>query len=307
MNNRIKKQIQITELYEEVIPKILESESTWKDFLTFSANHYIMGFESVSLVYAQRPDAELLETYEGWQGRGRQVKRGSTGIAFVNEGYRSTYIDYVFDIKDTYGNTVPDNWEISKAMEQDMLALLDTKSQSIKEYITEDVQTVAYDKSNHYLEQLGDLFYFKKAGVNNAEPIFAITEAAIKSAAYMAASRCKEDLIPMTTPLPPLPFDIKSLVYGFCITTLNIAGDVLLKLEMAASVAKDMKKGFSYEKAVEQYKQGWHLLPGHSYAGRKAAINKRKIHLTDPEREIYQQLSLFTNGRTAISDPVPAR
>lgn len=307
MNNRIKKQIQISELYKEAIPRILEKEDAWKDFLTFSANHYIMGFESVSLVYAQRPDAALLETYEGWQSRGRQVKRGSTGIAFVNEGYRSTYIDHVFDIKDTYGTTTPERWEISKPLEQDVLTLLDTKSQSIREYITAGVQAVAYDKANQYLEQIGDLFYYQKGGGDDAEPIFAITEAAIQSAAFMTASRCKVALNLPATLLPTLPLDVKTLVYGFCNTTLNIAGDVLLKMEMAVSVSKDMQKGLSYEQAVEQYKQRWHLLPGHSYAGRKTAVSKRKIHLTNPEREVYQQLSLFSHGRTAIPDPVPAR
>ena len=78
--------ISTKEIYREIVPKIIQDEDSWGRFLTFSAVHYQMGFENASLLYAQRPDAKMVETYSKWQEKGRYVRRGSKGRSEERRG-----------------------------------------------------------------------------------------------------------------------------------------------------------------------------------------------------------------------------
>ena len=86
------------DIYREIVPKIIQDEASWSSFLNFSAVHYQMGFENASLLYAQRPDAKMVETYSGWREKGRYVRRGSKGIAIIDSSHYRPYVDHVFDI-----------------------------------------------------------------------------------------------------------------------------------------------------------------------------------------------------------------
>ena len=63
------------DIYREIVPKIIQDEASWSSFLNFSAVHYRMGFENASLLYAQRPDATMVETYSDWREKGRYVRK----------------------------------------------------------------------------------------------------------------------------------------------------------------------------------------------------------------------------------------
>ena len=75
------------DIYREIVPKIVQDEASWSSFLNFSAVHYRMGFENASLLYAQRPDATMVETYSGWREKGRYVRKGSKGIAIIDSDH----------------------------------------------------------------------------------------------------------------------------------------------------------------------------------------------------------------------------
>lgn len=54
------------------------------------------------MIYAQRPDATACADYETWNRRmGRYVRRGSTGIALLDDSGNYPKIRYVFDVSDT--------------------------------------------------------------------------------------------------------------------------------------------------------------------------------------------------------------
>lgn len=86
------------DIYREIVPRIIRDEASWSSFLSFSATHYRMGFENASLIYAQRPDATMVETYSGWREKGRYVRKGSKGIAIIDSDHYRPYVDHVFDI-----------------------------------------------------------------------------------------------------------------------------------------------------------------------------------------------------------------
>ncbi len=68
------------EIYREIVPEIIKDEASWGSFLKFSAVHYRMGFENASLLYAQRPDAKMVETYAGWREKEGMCAKGARAL-----------------------------------------------------------------------------------------------------------------------------------------------------------------------------------------------------------------------------------
>ena len=145
------------DIYREIVPKIIQDEASWSSFLNFSAMHYQMGFENASLLYAQRPDAEMVETYSGWREKGRYVRRGSKGIAIIDSDHYRPYVDHVFDISDTNGRGRPEIWRLDKENEKEILSLLHAKSDNVQGYVREAVESEIYGKDRNYIENISDL------------------------------------------------------------------------------------------------------------------------------------------------------
>ena len=54
------------------------------------------------MIYAQRPDATACAEYDLWNEKmGRYIRRGSKGIALVDDSGDRPRLRYVFDISDT--------------------------------------------------------------------------------------------------------------------------------------------------------------------------------------------------------------
>ena len=228
------------DIYREIIPKIIQDEESWSRFLSFSAVHYQMGFENASLLYAQRPDAEMVETYAKWREKGRYVRRGSKGIAIIDShGYRP-YVDHVFDISDTNGRERPEIWRLDKTNEKEILALLHAKSGNAQDYVREAVEKEIYGKDKNYIENISDLCRYHDS--QNPEHIYDITKAVIQSAQYMAATRIQAEPPPVSSLLPVLATAPKLMVYGLCNTALSVAGQVLSGIEKVFDMKKEKQR-----------------------------------------------------------------
>ena len=225
------------EIYREIVPKIIQDEASWSRFLNFSAIHYRMGFENASLLYAQRPDATMVETYAGWREKGRYVRRGSKGIAVIESGYCRPYVEHVFDISDTNGRGRPEIWRLDKENEREILNLLHAKSSSIQGYVREAVESEIYSEKQKYIENISDLCRFHDS--QNPEHIYDITKAVIQSAQYMTAVRIRAEPPPVSSLLPVLATAPKLMVYGLCSTALSVAGQVLMGIEKVFEMKKE--------------------------------------------------------------------
>ena len=74
----------------------------WTAFLTTAARLYKYPFHEQMMIYAQRPDATACAEYDLWNEKmGRYVRRGSKGIALVDDSGDRPRLRYVFDISDT--------------------------------------------------------------------------------------------------------------------------------------------------------------------------------------------------------------
>ena len=90
------------ELAEKTAKQLTDSTENWTSFLKTAARLYKYPFHEQLMIYTQRPDATACTDYETWNKRmGRYVKRGSTGIALLDDTGSYSKLRYVFDVADT--------------------------------------------------------------------------------------------------------------------------------------------------------------------------------------------------------------
>ena len=302
------------DIYREIVPKIIQDEASWSSFLNFSAMHYQMGFENASLLYAQRPDAEMVETYSGWREKGRYVRRGSKGIAIIDSDHYRPYVDHVFDISDTNGRGRPEIWKLDKNNEKEILSLLHAKSGNVQGYVREAVESEIYGRDKNYIENISDLCRCHDS--QNPEHIYDITKAVIQSAQYMAAVRIRAEPPPVSSLLPVLATAPRLMVYGLCSTALSVAGQVLKGIEQVfemkrekqrAEIGLETGKEHGIERSDKSTEKG---TAGHGIpAIRHQPYQETDIHKRQgngchkgTEKAGYEQLSLSFDGGYAFCD-----
>ena len=90
------------QMADEQAVRLTRSWQEWASFLTTASRLYKYPYHEQLLIYAQRPDATACADYELWNKRmGRYVRRGSTGIALLDDSGDRVRLRYVFDISDT--------------------------------------------------------------------------------------------------------------------------------------------------------------------------------------------------------------
>ena len=90
------------QMAEQVSTQLVGSWKEWTAFLTTAARLYKYPFHEQMMIYAQRPDATACAEYDLWNEKmGRYVRRGSKGIALVDDSGDKLRLRYVFDISDT--------------------------------------------------------------------------------------------------------------------------------------------------------------------------------------------------------------
>ena len=90
------------QMADDAAAKLTGNWREWTGFLTTAARLYKYPFHEQLMIYAQRPDATACAEYDLWNEKmGRYVRRGSKGIALVDDSGHKLRLRYVFDISDT--------------------------------------------------------------------------------------------------------------------------------------------------------------------------------------------------------------
>ena len=121
-----------TEEYLALACKTAESFSRqwehWAEFLITVARLYKYSYPDQLMIYAQRPDATACAEYDVWNNKmNRYVRRGSKGIALLDESGGYPRLHYVFDVSDTAPRRnalYPDLWEMEQTAENRMQQLM---------------------------------------------------------------------------------------------------------------------------------------------------------------------------------------
>ena len=140
---------------------------SWTAYLTTASRLYKYRFEDQLMIYAQRPDATACADYDIWNNRmNRYVRRGSKGIALLDESSGYPRLHYVFDVSDTgvrRNSRDPDLWQYNDDLKQPV----------------SDALTAAYGISHERVsQQLADITGKLVADYwdNNSEDIRAIVD-----------------------------------------------------------------------------------------------------------------------------------
>ena len=140
---------------------------SWTDYLTTASRLYKYPFADQLMIYAQRPDATACADFDIWNNRmNRYVRRGSKGIALLDESSGYPRLHYVFDVSDTgvrRNSRDPDLWQYNDDLKQPV----------------SDALTAAYGISHERVsQQLADIAGKLVADYwdNNSEDIRAIVD-----------------------------------------------------------------------------------------------------------------------------------
>ena len=101
---------------------------SWTDYLTTASRLYKYPFADQLMIYAQRPDATACAEYDIWVSRmNRYVRKGSKGIALLDESSGFPRLHYVFDVSDTgvrRNSRDPEVWQYNDDLKQPVSEML---------------------------------------------------------------------------------------------------------------------------------------------------------------------------------------
>ena len=101
---------------------------SWTDYLTTASRLYKYSFADQLMIYAQRPDATACAEFDIWRNRmNRYVRRGSKGIALLDESSGFPRLHYVFDVSDTgvrRNSRDPEVWQLGPDLVQPVSEML---------------------------------------------------------------------------------------------------------------------------------------------------------------------------------------
>ena len=101
---------------------------SWTDYLTTASRLYKYPFADQLMIYAQRPDATACAEFDIWRNRmNRYVRRGSKGIALLDESSGFPRLHYVFDVSDTgvrRNSRDPEVWQLGPDLVQPVSEML---------------------------------------------------------------------------------------------------------------------------------------------------------------------------------------
>ena len=192
-----------TEFYRQmadhVATQLTGSWQEWAGFLTTAARLYKYPFHEQLLIYAQRPDATACAEYDLWNEKmGRYVRRGSKGIALVDDSGDRPRLRYVFDISDTgtrEHSRTPWLWQLEESHLDSVQAMLertyDVSGDDLAGQLTEVAGKLAEE---YWTEHQQDFFYIVDDSFLEEYDEFNIEvqfkAAATVSISYALMSRC---------------------------------------------------------------------------------------------------------------------
>lgn len=148
----------IRKLSNNTCEDIVRSPTVWQNFLGSACYNFRLPFDEQLLIYAQRPDAKAVLSFNSWNNRfNRMVNRGAKGIAVVDDSADNPKLKYYFDISDTSerenSKPVP-IWKYEDSFKDDVIKTLqnayDIVSDDIYNAVWETSKTLVEDNINDY-------------------------------------------------------------------------------------------------------------------------------------------------------------
>ena len=172
---------------------------SWTDYLTTASRLYKYPFADQLMIYAQRPDATACASFDIWNNRmNRYVRRGSKGIALLDQSSSVPRLHYVFDVSDTgvrRNSRDPEVWQLGPDLVQPVSEMLAATYGISGERVSQQLADVAgklvadyWDNNGEDIRAIVDgslLMDYDEAGVE-----MQFKSAAAISVTYTLLERC---------------------------------------------------------------------------------------------------------------------
>ena len=239
---------------------------SWTDYLTTASRLYKYPFADQLMIYAQRPDATACADYDVWNSRmNRYVRRGSKGIALLDESSGFPRLHYVFDVSDTgvrRNSRDPEVWQYNDDLKQPVSEMLAAIYGISGERVSQQLADVAgklvadyWDNNSGDILNIVDGSFFDDYDSSGKELQF--KAAATMSVTYTLLERCgfepegyfdKDDFQAIHT------FSTPDAVYALGAATSDISREVLRKIERTVKTTtrrRNVERMEEYEQQSE--------------------------------------------------------
>jgi N12 class adenine-specific DNA methylase len=267
---------------ERTVNQLTDKRGNWTSYLDTAARLYKYSFPDQLLIHAQRPDAAAVAPIELWNDQfNRWVRRGSKGIALIDDSGSYPFLKYVFDVSDTeasrYNARPVHLWEMRQEHRESVLAELaksyedvgDTLADSFnniakqlaREYYNDNATDIQYRAEDSFLEP-GTAYDFagtplEQRDNGNLEAVFVDTLS--KSVAYTLMSRCglnTSDYFEDEEFQNVTDFNTSDMVYALGTATSDLSQQVLRDVELTI---KKYERLHTAERSEQNYDRNPYL------------------------------------------------
>ena len=186
-------------LAQQTAKELTRYWENWTDYLTTASRLYKYSFADQLMIYAQRPDATACASFDIWNNRmNRYVRRGSKGIALLDQSSSVPCLHYVFDVSDTgvrRNSRDPEVWQLGPDLVQPVSEMIareygvyhERLSQQISDLTGKLVDSYWDNNSNDILDIVDGSFLMD---YDEAGQEFQFKSAAAISILYTVLERC---------------------------------------------------------------------------------------------------------------------
>ena len=172
---------------------------SWTDYLTTASRLYKYSFADQLMIYAQRPDATACASFDIWNNRmNRYVRRGSKGIALLDQSSSVPRLHYVFDVSDTgvrRNSRDPEVWQLGPDLVQPVSEMIAREYGVYHERLSQQISDLTGKLVDSYWDNnSGDILDIVDGSFlidyDEAGQEFQFKSAAAISILYMVLERC---------------------------------------------------------------------------------------------------------------------
>ena len=186
-------------LAQQTAKELTRYWENWTDYLTTASRLYKYSYADQLMIYAQRPDATACASFDLWNDRmNRYIRRGSKGIALLDQSSSVPRLHYVFDVSDTgvrRNSRDPDMWQLGPDLVQPVSEMLAREYGVQQENLGQQIADICGRLVDSYWDNnSGDILDIVDGsllmGYDEAGQEFQFKSAAAISITYAVLERC---------------------------------------------------------------------------------------------------------------------
>ena len=186
-------------LAQQTAKELTRYWENWTDYLTTASRLYKYSFADQLMIYAQRPDATACASFDIWNNRmNRYVRRGSKGIALLDQSSSVPCLHYVFDVSDTgvrRNSRDPEVWQLGPDLVQPVSEMIAREYGVYHERLSQQISDLTGKLVDSYWDNnSGDILDIVDGSFlidyDEAGQEFQFKSAAAISILYMVLERC---------------------------------------------------------------------------------------------------------------------